>query len=337
MHTGRRYQLSEVAIWTRRETFVFFLLAAAPTAAYELLGWTSIAIPWVPIALIGTAVAFVTGFKNNASYGRLWEARKIWGSLVNNSRYWGTQCCTFLNEPTSGSSERPVGEYKNRLIYRHLAFLTAMRFQLRQVKSWETMNQKHNEEYKGRYNVDEWNSQLEEELKPLLDEVEFKQILSCTNRATQLLANQSRELKGLVKQDVLGDFQRVFMSQTIAKFYDDQGKSERIKNFPYPRQFATINVYFIWLFIVLVPFGLLRECEKLGEHFVWMTIPASVVVAWVFHTMDKIGESSENPFQGGPNDVPITALARTIEIDLREMLGESEIPPAIEPMNNILT
>ena len=62
-----------------------------------------------------------------------------------------------------------------------------------------------------------------------------------------------------------------------------------------------------------------------------------MIVAWVFHTIDKIGESSENPFEGGPNDVPITALARTLEIDLRDMLGETELPPVIEPMNNILT
>jgi putative membrane protein len=81
----------------------------------------------------------------------------------------------------------------------------------------------------------------------------------------------------------------------------------------------------------------LDEFDALGEGFVWLTVPASTVVAWVFHTMDKIGEASENPFEGGPNDVPITAMCRTIEIDLREMLGERDVPAPIEAENNILT
>ena len=75
MHTGKQYRLWEIAVWTRRETAVFLFLAALPTAAYTWWGWTWVAVPWVPVALIGTAVAFVTGFKNNASYARLWEAR----------------------------------------------------------------------------------------------------------------------------------------------------------------------------------------------------------------------------------------------------------------------
>lgn len=337
MHTGRHYRISEIVKWTRRETFIFTLLASIPTALYALLGWTWLAMPWVPVALIGTAVAFVTGFKNNASYGRLWEARKIWGALINNSRYWGTQCCDFLAEPESHSSNRSVDEYKQRLVYRHIAFVTALRFQLRQPKTWETMNKRHNVEFQSQYFVDEWNGDLDDALKPLLDEADLEHVLGCKNRATQILAIQSAELNTLVQTDMLNDFNRLFMSRTLAKFYDDQGKSERIKNFPYPRQFATLNVYFIWLFIVFVPFGLLREFDKLGEQFVWLTIPASVIISWVFHTMDKIGESSENPFEGSPNDVPITALARTIEIDLREMIGEKNLPNAMEPVNNILT
>jgi len=337
MHTGRHYRISEIIKWTRREIFIFALLAAIPTLLYALLNWTWLAVPWVPIALIGTAVAFVTGFKNNASYGRLWEARQVWGALINNSRYWATQCCDFLAEPESGASDRSVGEYKQRLVHRHLAFVTALRFQLRQPKSWETMSKRHNVEFQNQYVVDEWNGSLDDALKPLLNEADLKHVLGCKNRATQILALQSAELHALVQNGMLNEFKRLFMSQTLAKFYDDQGKSERIKNFPYPRQFATLNVYFIWLFIALVPFGLLREFDKLGDGFVWLTIPASMIVAWVFHTMDKIGESSENPFEGSPNDVPITALARVIEIDLREMIGETDLPNAIEPTNLILT
>jgi putative membrane protein len=105
------------------------------------------------------------------------------------------------------------------------------------------------------------------------------------------------------------DYRHVALTRVLAELYEHQGKCERIKNFPYPRQFAALNLLFVWLFIVLVSLGLLQEFSKLGDGFVWFTIPAGVVVAWVFHAVDRLGGSSENPFEGGPNDVPIAAIA----------------------------
>lgn len=119
-----------------------------------------------------------------------------------------------------------------------------------------------------------------------------------------------------------------------------QGKSERIKNFPYPGQFATVNQMFTRLFIGILPFGILQEFSKLttdlGDWFIWLTIPCSLTVGFVFHLMERIGESTENPFEGGANDVPITNISRTIEIDLREMLDETDIPKPTTAENNIL-
>ena len=93
---------------------------------------------------------------------------------------------------------------------------------------------------------------------------------------------------------------------------------------------------FVKIFLLLVPFGMLGEFAKQGEGFVWLTIPFSILVCWIFNTMEKIGESTENPFEGGANDVPITAITRSIEIDLREMLGEKDIPAPLTPVNDIL-
>ena len=81
---------------------------------------------------------------------------------------------------------------------------------------------------------------------------------------------------------------------------------------------------------------MLQEFEKMGEHYVWLTIPFTALVCWVFLTMEKIGEATENPFEGTPNDIPMAALTRTIEIDLREMLDEKDLPPPVQPVNNIL-
>jgi putative membrane protein len=147
---------------------------------------------------------------------------------------------------------------------------------------------------------------------------------------------QSKQLKELKQSGLIDPLNHVAMEGLLINFYEQQGKSERIKNFPYPRQFASINLFFVRLFVFMVPFGMLKEFEKLGDHMVWLTVPFSVLVSWVFSSMEKVGESTENPFEGGANDVPITSMSRTIEIDLREMLDETDLPPAIQPINNIL-
>jgi ion channel-forming bestrophin family protein len=339
MHTGQHYTIKEVSRWTRRETAMFFVIAAVPTVLYSVAGWKWLTIPWLPIAMVGTAVAFITGFKNNTSYARLWEARQIWGGIVNSSRAWGVLVLDFITESHRPSpKDNTIRSAQQRMIYRHIAWLTALRYQLREPRSWETMQKRHNVEYRNRahYTVPEWDGELEAELARFLEPDELQHVLRKKNRATHILALQSHELRELAAQGALTEFRQIEMEQRLAELYNDQGRCERIKNFPYPRQFATLNLFFIWLFIGLVPFGLLQEFQKLGDPYVWMNIPASVIVAWVFHTMDKIGEASENPFEGSSNDVPITSLSRTIEIDLREMLDEENLPAPITPVNNVL-
>ena len=195
------------------------------------------------------------------------------------------------------------------------------------------MHRKHNAEYSRYYKVAEWDGRLEVELGLLLDASELAYVLARKNRATQLLDMQMRDIR---KSGIASESRLIELQHVLQSMVESQGKCERIKNFPYPRQFATLNHLFVWMFIFLTPLGRLQEFRGLGDGLVWLTIPASTMVAWVFHTMDKIGESSENPFEGSPNDVPITALSRTIEIDMHEMLGESGIPPALQPVHNIL-
>ncbi|MGB0165896.1 MAG: bestrophin family protein [Luteibaculum sp.] len=336
MHAGSHFKLKEAVIWTRRNIYKFTAIALVEAVLYQVVGLKWLSLPWLPMALIGTAVAFLIGFKNNATYDRLWEARKIWGAIVNDSRTWAIQVLDFISNQYADLNEEDLQKAKQRLIYRHIAWLAALRHQLRQPKAWETMESKNNKEYRKFFSVREYRMSLDEELKSLIDPAEQTHILSKKNRATHLLAKQSEDLKNLRKLDYLNDFRLIAMQATLKEFYTHQGKCERIKNFPYPRQFATLNRYFVWLFLILLPLGMLSEFEKLGSHMVWLTIPFSVLVSWVFHTMDIIGEATENPFQGGANDVPITNLSRTIEIDLRELLNEQHIPEPTVPENNIL-
>lgn len=346
MHAGQKFSLKEVILWTRREIFIFLVLATIPVVLYELFGMSWISITWLPIALLGTAVAFLIGFKNNASYDRLWEARKIWGAIVNSSRTWGIMAKDFVSNThaENRASESDLHEAHRRLIYRHVGWLTALRFQLRQSKTWENMNKKANAEYREIYKVPEWENKLEDELNAFISPEEKAYVLGKKNRATQLLSLQSKDLRELRDQGLIDDFRHMELENMLKDFFTQQGKCERIKNFPYPRQFATINLYFVWIFILFVPFGLLGPFAELSADLegmyqgitVWLTIPFSALVCWVFHTMEKIGTATENPFEGGANDIPMAALSRTIEIDLREMLEESDLPKPVQAHNFIL-
>jgi ion channel-forming bestrophin family protein len=308
---------------------VFVSLASIPPVL-ATLGVDVAVLPWPPVAVLGTAVAFVTGFKSNGAYGRLWEARQIWGAIVNASRAWGVMVRDFVTERADGGDHR-------KLVLRHVAWLTALRHQLREPRAWESQQLKHNAEYQARtFSVPERASKLEDELTSLIGEDEARAVMAQKNRAMGLLALQSEALKLARANGQVSEFCHVELVRTIATLIEQQGKCERIKNFPYPRQFATLNLIFVWLFIVLLPFGVAAELKRMGPPFLWLTIPITVLVSWVFHTMDKIGEASENPFEGGSNDIPITAMSRGIEIDLRELLGDTELPKPHAPTGNIL-
>lgn len=333
MNTGARYSLKHFILWTRHTIYWLAIMAAVPVLLYEFANWHWIAIPWVTIALIGTAAAFIAGFKNTQSYNRTWEARTIWGGIVNSSRAWGMIVKDFVRHSDATEEKKLHRE----LVYRHIAWLTALRFQLRESRSWENVKtKKYNREYLAYYTVDEWVNQLDKSMEHLLPAGELAYVMSKKNRATQLIALQSKQLRALNENGQLETLRYVEMENLLKEMYDHQGRSERIKNYPYPRQFASINIFFILLLVVLLPFGLLNEFAKLGQYGIWLTIPFTVIVGWVFTSLEQVGESTENPFEGSANDIPITSMSRTIEIDLREMLDEENIPAPIVASNNIL-
>jgi putative membrane protein len=333
MHAGKKFSALEFIIWTRRSIYCLAVLSTIPTILYYC-GWKFLSFPWQPIAIMGTAVAFIVGFKNNASYSRLWEARQIYGGIINDSRSFGY----ILRDSLSTKNQDKV----NEMFLRHYAWLTALRFQLRESRAWENMKTAQYDEYSRKYDIPERHSTIENELKKYLSENELQYIISKKNRATQLMASQSKALSEAYEKGEINDFQWAQINQQLVKLTDSQGRAERIKNFPYPRNFSSISSYLLLLFIVFVPFGLLKEFDKLGDGTIvegftlWFNIPFSLLVTWCFHTLDSVGEASVNPFEGSPNDVPITQISRTIEIDMRDMLDETDLPPAITPKNNIV-
>ncbi|WP_281615172.1 bestrophin family ion channel [Flammeovirga sp. SubArs3] len=356
MYTQRNYSIGTMALWTRRYIYMFLFISAIPTALYVLLDWKFIHLPWLPIALIGSALAFIIGFKNNASYGRLWEARKIWGGIVNTSRSFTIMVNDFISNQYADNdlSQEELFAIRKTIILRHIAWMTCLRHALRTPKPWEMSHiNASDKEYMDDIVINERKYTLKEELTGYLSEEEIDHVLSQGNKQSACLNLQSKHLRALQEDKRIWEFSFLEMEKQIIEMFALQGKSERIKNFPYPRQFATLNRFFVWIFVLLLPIGLINVFDEigltilkenstnwygyLGNYFAWLTIPFSIVISWIFFTMERIGEVSENPFEGVANDVPITTMARGIEIDIRQMIGDNkeEIPSPIEHQRDI--
>jgi predicted membrane chloride channel (bestrophin family) len=225
MHSGRSYKLSEFLFWTRRNLFFPIIVSVVSTALYQVLDIKWLAIPWTVVALLGTATAFIVGFKNLQTYNRMWEARKIWGAAMSASKSWAIMCRDLL---------------------------AATRERVKELKT------------------------------------------------------------PLIRDNIL--------------------------------QYISISNFFVKLFCFILPFGMIGEFDNLNEDMtgflqgsmVLLVIPFSILISWAFTSLEQVGESTENPFEGSANDVPISQMCRAVEIDIREMLGERNLPEELQPQNNII-
>ena len=292
-------------------------------------------LPIAPLGTIGIAVAFYIGFKNNQAYDRSWEARKIWGGIVNVSRSFANQVISFISVTHSDKpvSDQAIKDLHRDLIYRHLAWITTLRFQLRRKTSSGSGLTTPPRPYMQLTSIDAMKS----EVSKFLSDDETEAVGSYANAATQILRNQSETLrKAIEDQKLTEEFRYIAIHEQITEMYSLQGKCERIKNTPFPRQYAYFSGVFTWIFVLLLPFGLVGELATRGPHMIWWAVPLSVVSCWIFFTMETVGDASEDPFENYFNDIPMTALCRTIEIDLRQMLGEQDLPESIEPVHDVL-
>jgi ion channel-forming bestrophin family protein len=305
--------------------------------AYRYLGWKWVAIPWLPVSLIGTAVAFYVGFKNNQSYDRLWEARKVWGSIVNLSRSFGAAVRAFMMQGRSrGISEEEINKEIRIMILRHIAWLHAIKHAMRQRTAWEH-NLPASTRQRNFFAKQIDFSSLDKDCSTCLSDEELKWVMQKKNAATHLLDKQSQHIATLRSRGLVDHFEQIELQRLITDMYAEQGASERIKNTPLPRQYSTSSHVFILIFTALLPFAMLQEFEKLdGGNLIWLMLPFNLIVSWVFSLMEYTGDYSENPFEGLLNDVPIYSVIRNIEIDLKEMIGEENIPERMKPVYDVL-
>jgi putative membrane protein len=273
------------------------VIAAVVVVVDLLFDRAHFSIPLAYMGLLGTAIALVLTFKNNQAYDRWWEARIQWGALVNDSRSLARQA---LHLGTAG----PDQPWRERIVRRQLAFVNALRLQLRERGDVMAIA----------------------ELVPAL---ELEALRQSPNVASTLLMLQSREVAAARAAGELDGYGQLLIEETLARLSNVLGACERIKSTPCPRQYDDFAQVTVFLFCLLFPFSLVREMG------IW-TIPASVVVAYAFQVLDGVGRNIQDPFEGTVHDTPMATLSRKIERDLLFALGEAPLPEPLTPRRGVL-
>jgi ion channel-forming bestrophin family protein len=333
MYIGRVIGIRLMARFAWKAWATLTIYGTIVASVYYFLDCRGLGFPFLPIGLIGTAVAFYVGFKNNSSYERLWEGRRIWGSLVNFNRTFAVFVKDFITSSAT-INEKELALVKKQLIKRNIAYNNALRIQLRGKKMWEKEDEPATSIIKETTTFN--NDGLFDELEKHLDKTEVATYKKHSNIATHIMAKQSEVLAYLHQNKAIDDFKHIEFGKLITEFYNQQGACERIKSFPFPRQYAYFSRLFVYIFLLVLPLGLVTEFSKISNDSIWLTIPTYLIVGWIFYTMEVVGDTSENPFENGINDVPMTAICRTIEIDMLQIIGETEVPERIMPQHNIL-
>ncbi|MEX0349226.1 MAG: bestrophin family protein [Paracoccaceae bacterium] len=317
---------------------------------FVVLAWTAIVVmvdDFVtvdlspPVTVLGLTVAFFLGFKNTSAFARWWEARNIWGEVVNSSRDWGNVISNLV-----GKDGTPVDEEIRRtLIERHIAWLNMLAYQLRTSsrvsrgrKPWMFGHEWQLDRLELHQTTESWRAkQLDEDL-PLLEDKD--------NKAVFLLKRQGEMVSSLAQTGIIEPYWQVALMERLARLADAQGRCERIKNTPFPRQIAEVGRIFSWIFIFLLPFAFHDQRDiawdfnltfLLSAFHDWLSLaPIGGLVCWVFYVTEQVSASMEDPFDGGVTDVPISALCRNIEIDLRQMTGWGMVPSPTQPIERAL-
>lgn len=339
MHLGRKYKFTEYLVWTRWEVAYLLSWSLFVTLLLEISPSHVLSIPAPLLAVVGTAVAIVLAFKNQQCHARINEALALWGQINSASMIWANLLVATVGNLDAAQS----GPRMKTMFYYHFAWLTALRFFLRERKAWENTFEPGNVKFLAALPTPESKSVLKDELANYISDAELQEAMTHRGDKEGLILNwQFRALGDLSKNNLISPTIFLSLSNALSELVRLQGAVKRIKNYPYARNYYSIALILVKAFVAVVPFGLFPYAVELGksaglEHWtVWLNVPFSVFVGWIFVTLEKVGENSSNPFEGGPNDVPISFLARRIEIEMRTMLGEQTDLRPIEAKYNIL-
>jgi putative membrane protein len=303
------FDLGKVFFNIRFETITTLTIATCFWALH-VVKITDITLPFSIAAILGSALAIFVAFRNQSSYARWWEARTIWGGIINSSRIFARQIIANADNAvaTGKASMANAGDYKKEMIYRQIAFAHALRLHLRKQDAWY-------------------------ELQHLLAETEFQDLLIRQNKPNMLLNQQGIRIKEAMRIELLGAFDNISMEPNLATFNNWQGACERIKNTPLPMNYQYFTKLFLYVFICILPLCLIGDFTIMDMSY--LVIPVSFLISIVFAVMNRVGEINESPFENAMADIPLTTICNTIERDLKEMLREP-LPEKIIPENGYL-
>jgi putative membrane protein len=305
-----RTYLKTGRIWTyvRTEIIVTTMIALG-VVLLRSWGVADLAVSFLPLGVFGTAIAIVIGFRNNTAYARWWEARSAWGTVLVASRQYARLVVTFVR------SHAHLPSYDAA---RADAFIRAA--VMRQIAWVHTLR-----------------ASLRGEALPALDEHvsadEAEAVRTSVNPCSTLLVRSGTGIYDAMANGTLQGFDSFQLEGCLAQLQSAQAVCERIKGTPLPRQFGFFTTVFLWIVLGLTPFCLLSVVPAERS---WAVVALSVVVAFAFTILDKAGRVTEDPFEGRIQDVPMTAIAITIERELREIIGDTKVLPAPSPVDGIL-
>jgi len=280
----------------KNELLLVAVYAVAIALFHRFLPEYRISIPIAVPAILATIISLLLAFRSNQAYDRWWEARSIWGAIVNDSRSLVRELITFLDGDNAVCEE--IEGFKKRFVYRQIAWCHGLSQSLRKQDPYAK---------NGHLLVDE--------------EVKFTHRF--TNMPNSLLKLHGLDLKLAYKNGWLNDYQQVQIDGTLNRLCDAMGKCERIKNTVFPVTYSLYIHFCLYLFIILLPFGLI-------EFFGMFEVPLIIAIAAAFLLVEKMAIHLQDPFENKPTDTPTTAISQTIERDLKQMLNdkhESEKAP----------
>jgi putative membrane protein len=257
---------------------------------YQNFHVTRISIPIAVPALLGTIISLLLAFRSNQAYDRWWEARIIWGAIVNDSRTIARQIVSFVDNPY-GLPE--IEQFKKRFIRRQIAWCNALSQSLRGFSP-----QKGLERY--------------------LEKNELLYIKNQRNVTVALLELHAMDLKKALNEGWINKYQQIEIDKTLTGLCNHMGGSERIKNTVFPVTYSKYINMSIHLFIVLLPFGLI-------EYFGYIEIPLVIAIAAFFLLVEKMAVHLQDPFENKPTDTPTTTICRTIEKDLCQLIDDHKL------------
>lgn len=311
MIVKRNFNPIKVATYVWQDVALAAGVATAVYLAYEPLEWAAIGLPFAPLGVIGTALAIFLAFRASSAFARWNEAAQAWANIVNSSRILGRLIVTFTDSHahTPAYDEGRAAAFKQEMVYRHLAWVNALRLTLREQNGWD-------------------------EVRVFLATTDQDALDRAANKPNALLKLQGDNIYGAMANGTLQGFDSFQLEGQLAALSAAQATSERLKRIPIPRQYDYFTRLFVRIFVVITPFFLVRTLA--ADGLAWLVIPLSALVAFLFTTIERTAAVNEEPFENRITDVPLTALCRDIERDLRELLGETNLPAKLQPQDGYL-